>query len=403
MTFILSVTVAVAEEVVTENPEPGARAEQLTRDLRYRAGDAVPEPEEAITAEDGTLYRLVSVSEPIADLAYTAPTRDYTQIVTKKIPREGINTLGEFFSAELLVEDGEYVGPIGLVSHLYQIENVYESWSRQVDRYYEIEGLPDNDVARLPATMDFEVSSDAAPAATQTKTLALLDVRYEVQGTTSLGLPNNYKAYLTYRGEESWLELHHYIVTATYQGTVVSTTPSYIITATYEPQSEPAIVPAPAAPIEQPEQLSEPETPLAEPAFAVPLTLILGVAVFVVLMLGWLLLWLLLFRKNAQLVKEEDGNREVLIRKRLRVVDGTADFEVPDQVELYGRAQYSIELKPWLASQEGELLVIWRERVIAREPLELCVALDFAGIDSAGVLSVITEEVLGTLEVETGL
>jgi hypothetical protein len=112
---------------------------------------------------------------------------------------------------------------------------------------------------------------------------------------------------------------------------------------------------------------------------------------------------MLLFRKNAQLVREEDGRREILIKKRLRVVDRTADFEVPDQIELYGRARYSIELKPWLASQEGELLVTWRERLIAREALGPCVALNLADIDSVGMLDIVTEEVLDTLGIETGL
>jgi hypothetical protein len=399
---------AVAEDVATEDVAAGATApknapEQVLRDLRYMASDVAPQPEETITIEDGTPYRLTSVSEPILDPSYAVPTRNYTQQVTKKIPLEGIDVLSEYFSAKLSIKDGAYVGSIGLSSNPYQIETVYESWSGQVDRQYEIENLPDNDVARLPVTMDFEVSSDAAPDATQTKRLALLDVRYEVKGTNSLGLPNNYKAYLTYRGEESWLELHHYIVTATYQGTVASSVPRYLITATYEPQRAPAVVPAPVAPVEPSKRLPEPEIPLDSSAFALPLALIIGAAVVVVLALGWLLLWLLLFRKNAQLVKEEDGRREVLIKKRLHVVDEVADFEVPDQIELYGRAQYSIELKPRLATQEGELLVIWRERIVAREPLGPCIVLNLADIDSISMLSIVTEEVLGELGMEAGL
>jgi hypothetical protein len=395
----VSVTEAVAEVVA-----PGDAPEPLTRDLRYMAGTEAPEPEETITAEDGTLYRLVSVSDATLDASYTAPTREYTQTVTKKIPLEDIDTLDEYFPAELAIRDGEYVGSIGRAPNPHQIENVYESWSGQVDRSYEIEDLPDNDVVRLPTTMEFAVSSDAAPDATQTKTLTLLDVRYEVQGTNSLGLPNNYKAYLTYRGEESWLELHHYIVTVAYRGTVASSVPRYLITATYEPQiaAEPAPAPAPAAPAApaaQPEPLPEAEVPLAAPVL--PLGLALGAA-FVVLMLGWLLLWWLLLRKNARLVREEGDRREILVRRRLRVVDGTADFEVPDQVELYGEARYAIELRPQLAAQEGELLVTWRERLIAREALGPRVALDLTDSAGASVLSVVTEEVLGVLGMETG-
>jgi hypothetical protein len=391
---LISATWAVAEEAVSK----GA-SEPLTVEYRYLANATPPEPEETITAEDGTPYRLVSLSEPIIDPSYVPPTRSYERQVTKKVPREGIDTLDDYFSARLSIEDGEYGGFIGRIADSYEVETVYESWSGQVDCSHEIEGLPDNDVVRLPTTMDFEVSSDAAPDATQTKTLTLLDVRYEVTGTNGLGLPNSYKAYLTYRGEESWLEVHHYIVTASYRGTVPSSVPRYLVTATYEPQSAPTVEPPPAS-VEQPRLLPEPEVPLASPA-ALPLWAILAAAL-AVLVLGWLLVWTLLFRKNAELVKEADDRREVLVRRRVRVVDGLASFEVPDEIELYDGARYSVELKPRLASQEGEMCVCWRERVIAREALGPSIALDLVGVENASVLGIVAEEALGILEWETG-
>jgi hypothetical protein len=224
----------------------------------------------------------------------------------------------------------------------------------------------------------------------------LLDVRYEITGTSALGLPTSYKAYLTYRGEESWLELHHHIVTATYEGTVASAIPRYLVTIVYEPEPE-ATPPEPVS-AERPRDIAEVEVPTAAPAF--PLGLLAAAAV-VVLVLGWLLLWLLLFRKNAELVRREGEGWEVLVRRRLSVTDGVVGFEVPDQIELCDGARYSVELKPWLANQEGELLVSWRKRVIAREGLAPSVKLKIGSIDDEGVLSVLAEEILTMMGAET--
>ena len=357
-------TTAVAAEASTDPPR--------TIEVRhyFKDGEALPTIDKTIKDDAGNTYRLVSSTDPVLDESYSRPTQFYSYLITKDIPIDGIGRLDSYFSPDIFVEDGPFIGNINVAS--YDTTSVYEAFSGQVDRYLTIDGLPDNDVVRLPEYWDFEVSSSAAYGATQIKTLRLVSVEYVVTGANSLGLPTSYTAHLGYRGEESWLELHHYVVSAYYEGNIASSVGQYVVKSSYELVVEPVPVPAPNSVLTStsiPAPILDPAPPLTDPVISINLALGLA-AIVVVLALAWLLVWLLIFRKNAWLFRKANGNKEALLKRHINVTSNEATFEIPDDVNLHDQAQYSIVLRPLLANQQGELLVVWHDKIITKSELK---------------------------------
>ena len=384
--ILISTGIPIQQVVAAEPSAAPVAPERIEREYRYQSGQTLPEIEETIVDEQGNTYRLISSDGPITDSSYTPPSRYYTWQVANEIPLDGIDRLSAYFPPTVYVEDESFVGTIGLVANPYSITNIYESFSRQVDRYHTIENLPDNDASKLPLQMEFQVSSDVSYGATQTATLNLLSVEFEITGTSFLGLPNNYTAYLTYRGQESWLELHHYSVVASYAGSLTSTIEQYVIISRYELVVEPAIT------LVTPTISAPPLSMEAESEQLIDLSLAYAAAgIIVVLALAWLLLWGLFLRKNAKLVRSTEDKQEVLVRKHVSITAGEVVFKVPDEVDLYDHAQYVVELKPRLANQQGELLVSWRDLIVARGELKTSTPIDMDSIVIDGVISVMSE------------
>ena len=393
ITTIAALLVIGALPLTAMAAEAGASTDvpkTIEREYRYQDGQGPPIIPETIVDEGGNKYQLLSYDAPVADPSYARPTQSYTRQYSTDIPKDDINNLSYYFAASFYIEDGPFVGNIPPAANPYYIIGIYEIFVGQVDRYHTIENLPDNDAMRIPMQMDFTVSSSEGLEATQAATLDLLSIEYEITGTNVLGRPNNYTAYLTYRGQESWLELLGYNVTAYYAGTITSNVEQYVIRSQYELIVEPvaAVAPAVIPPI------ATPTMPAQEIAQMQPINLdpvIAATVITVVLVLVWLLVWLLLLRKNTCLVQIIDENRKVLLRRYLSVAAGEASFVIPDEVELYGSASYVIELKPRLAMQEGELLVTWRDRIIARDTLKASIQIDKGTIVIDAVIGVISE------------
>jgi len=377
-------SVAVAEEINASSSAP----QTIGREYRYQDGHELPVIEELITDESGNSYRLVSFDAPIEDPSYTRPTQSYTRQYTTDIPKDDIDNLGYYFAESFYIEDGPFIGNIPPSANPYYIIGIYEIFTGQVDRYHTIENLPDNDAIRIPIKMDFTVSSSEGPEATQTATLDLLSIEYEITGTNTLGLPNNYTAYLTYRGQESWLELLGYNVTAYYAGTIESNVEQYVIRCQYELIVDTVVVTPPALPVNT---ITIPALDTALAQVGSPNLAFTVAAIVIVLVFAWLLVWFLLLRRNACLVRLADGNREVLQRRHIAVTDGEATFEVLDKIDLHDGAQYAVELKPRLAAQQGELLVTWRNRIVAREGLKATIQIDMRNIVVDSVIGVISE------------
>ena len=113
----------------------------------------------------------------------------------------------------------------------------YTPVQRQVDRLVSYSGLPDNDVARIPASRTFEVTSFGDGADTvETGTLALSDIAYAVERTDEFGLPVSYRADCCYRGQESYSVVTGYDAVAVYRGECPVDDAMMKVSATYRPQ-----------------------------------------------------------------------------------------------------------------------------------------------------------------------
>ena len=89
-----------------------------------------------------------------------------------------------------------------------------------------------------------------------------------------------------------------------------------------------------------------------------------------------ILVRLLTFRKNAWLFCLESGINNVILKRHINITSNEPTFKVHAEVNLYDRAQYSIVLKPHLANQQGELLVVWHDRIITKSELKTEILID---------------------------
>jgi hypothetical protein len=332
-------------------------------EYHYADDGSLPQIPETFVYE-GSRYELDHIGEASSDAAHVAPRQSYSDEITMDILPDAINSLAAYFPATVTVDDGEYKGEIGLIG--YDRLPIRERFTGQVDRVQVFEGLPDNDAMRIPVSYDFEVRSDAEMGATQTATLALIGLDYEVSAYNELGRAVSFRATASYRGQESWLELHHYEVTAHYGGEVASTVAGLVVVATYRAPAGPVV--GPAVVVDEPEPPQAAPKPLL-PAFVIVLAVALSLALF------GLLLWLLLLRKNARLVRCESGNELTVVRRHIKCAGGEALFLVPENVELFDGAKWEIKLNGKISAEAGEVVVIWREAEVCRADIGAVITL----------------------------
>lgn len=313
---------------------------------------------------DGVIYHLEEVSDPVANPSQRV-YQTYTYSITKEVPVSAAANIASYFPESHAINDGSFVGAIPRVS--YSTESVYESWTGQVDKTAVLSGLENNDLNLVPTTMNFSVRSDSSEGATTTATLRLLDVRFE-QEVDALGRPVGYTAYMTFRGQESWLELDHYVITANYAGEIESSVESFSVTATYV--YIPEVAASESTLTNEPTPLDDlqPEKSGVSPLLVVLSAILLSMAIFLV--------WLLFIRSNIRLVRRDSIGDKTLIKRQLAVVAGEAVFKVPIQLSLDDGAEYVFYLKPRLANQAGYLVVVQDEMKILEESLKLEIILD---------------------------
>lgn len=239
-----------------ENPDGS-----LTIVKEYPSTDTAPSLPETIT-QGGLDYTLDTTQTALAE-GFVPPRQAYVRNAFSEVPLSGINNLGAYFPATYPIDDGVYKGEISLdpITPFTVVER-YEVYRVQVDKTTEFYDLPDNDVSRLPVYQTFTVSSSVYPGATTTATLQIVDVTYTVVGTDHLGLPNNYTAFATYRGQEEYAQLHHYDVTANYSGELLSSEEQLALTGLYQPV--PVVEEDPIEIVEEDVPLAEPQVPLAQ-------------------------------------------------------------------------------------------------------------------------------------------
>jgi len=182
----------------------------VTREFTYMEGES-PNINQEIS-QFGQVLTLVSVSEPKANKGLPKK-RSYTYQVSKS------------YTPEQLSQAPKNV----------TLTPVYGTGKRQVDREETIKNLPDNDVDRLPLIKTYNNTDGHGPGTHVKGELMLAEVRYEIAGRDEYGLPDNYTAYVVYRGEETYTALLYYEAVTTYTETVTEDTgTTYTVVATYE-------------------------------------------------------------------------------------------------------------------------------------------------------------------------
>ena len=208
--MILLLTIMAAIAMV---PSCGyAEGEKTTfqQEYTYNEGET-PNIHEEIS-QFGQVFKLVSVTEPVA---------------TSSLPRERSYTykVSVYYTSDQLSQ----------VPGNVKLTPIYGTGKRQVDRKETIRNLSDNDVDRLPRLKTYSDTNGRGPGAGVRGQLVLAEVRYEPKGWDEDGIPNNYTAYVYYRGEETYLALTHYEAVRTYTDTITEDGEvTYTVVATYE-------------------------------------------------------------------------------------------------------------------------------------------------------------------------
>jgi len=388
--------------IAVETPTPSITINDdgsLTVEHIHASLDDAPEIPDALTHEgkDYTLNNVVTTDDP----GYERPSQHFTAQAFNQVPAAGAGNWAAYFPATYPINEGVYQGEIGLaITNTFAATPRYRAYLVQVDRMHVIGGLPDNDVSRLPVYMDFEVACEVTPGASVIRTLRILDVSYEIAGRDHLGLPNNFTAYVTYRGQEGLHELEFYDVTANYSGSLDSATDQFSTRANYSP-----VVERVAAPLPQETVIAEPQVPLAQPGLPL-FPLIIGGATIAVFLAIPLLYFFLL--SNARLVrvyepdeeaaackeggaarsragvkastqsgKKEKASSELICRRRLVLREGLAEFRIPPGVDVFDGALYCVTIKPYFASHNGVLQLTWQGKIIATAPIGRHVDINF--------------------------
>ena len=142
---------------------------------------------------------------------------------------------------------GEYTGIVALEK--IEITPKVGIVKEKVDKVVEFDQLPTNDLNQLPLEQTFTLRSDKELDAEVEVSLKAAEWEWEVQSYDDFGLPKEYKARVTYRGEETWIDCKSLMVTAHYAGQL-----SKEIADTVEPEQtvRPQSPRQPAPPEQQP-------------------------------------------------------------------------------------------------------------------------------------------------------
>ena len=323
-------------------------------------------------SQEGKRYTLDGTSTK-EDAQYDRPKQAFSRTAYSQVPLAGVHNPAAYFPATMFIEEGDYLGEIGLdPASPFTVVNRYEMFRQQVDRSVIIPNLPDNDVTRIPDTEVFEVASAQFPGATELRTLQLLDVQYDIAETDHLGLPKTYTALVTYRGQEEYLELAFYDITAHYVGELESTIDQMVVTGTYKYTPPPPVG-----------GLGVVQMPAAEPGLPLFPLAITGTTVVVFVATPLLYLFFLTNARLIRVASKESGESrarvtsELVCRRRLTLREGVAEFRIPPRVDVLDGALYSLAIKPRLADKEGSVELTWQGKTMAALPLERYTEINF--------------------------
>ncbi|MDR0347513.1 MAG: hypothetical protein LBH56_03980, partial [Coriobacteriales bacterium] len=370
-------TLNQAPNQVSNQPsnQPTNPPQQIIREYTYEVSDVAPLIDERFTDEGGTLYLLKELSDPVV-VSAGSPERHFTATLRRPISPElesqGTEAVREHIGLTYDYNSEDFAGVMYLQT--LSTEPVYHSVEEQVERVIVYPGLPSEDVFQLPESESFTVSSDEEKDATITQELRRVAVSWTVTAFDEDGRPLEYEATVIFRGVQRRLLVDYFIATADYAGFVPAVLQRETIFATYT-ATPGASNTSPATPTPAPlVTLPESTAPTAAPSPKIAPVVFFAVGGTVVVITLFALVFLLYFfvYRNVCLIGiSKTGERSVLLRKRLRVTNGEATLRINPSLKLYhGNTVYLLLLKGRLAQQNGQLTVLWGDRVIARATLQ---------------------------------
>jgi len=398
---LAGVPLAFAAEDIPETKTMGEDG-NLTVVQSYPATNSAPSMPNTTTygGQSFSLDKATTAPDP----GYVKPRQYFTGQAYNQVPLSGAGNWAAYFPAAYPIDEGEFQGYIGLDPYNpFYVTERYHLYLVQVDKQVVVPNLPDNDVSRLPVYRDFEVVSSSTPGATMISTLKIVDVSYEVAGRDHLGLPNNYTAYVTYRGQEGLHELEFYDVTANYSGEIESSIDQMTITGVYKPDVVEAA----------PTVIAAPDVPLAPAPPSLPLFPLVVASTMVAVFLATPLLYFFLL-SNARLIRvvrpeEEEDDEEgikkrrkektttkLICRRRLVLREGVARFTIPSNINIFDGELYNLAIKPTFASREGTVEMLWQGRRVAAMPLARYIDVNFTEMLTTSTEAVLME--LGLLD-----
>ena len=360
--LILENTIALAESFTTTETLSNGTIKIC---YLYLESDEAPDIEKNILIGENQ-YSLIEKTKAVPAPGYLQPTKRFERIWTQYIPTDDLLSLNKYFPASVHIEDGQFIGIIELSTTTpYTFNDGYTKHIGRVNRQITYLGLNEEEVDSVPLTQEFEVQSDSEPGAKMFSILKLAERDETVESYDEDGLPSTYKVIATYRGEENYLQLDGEEVAAHYVGEITSDVDQLMVYATYKPV---VIIPAPMTQI----------TGVTEP-FPFWAITVAG-ATAVILLVGWLVLWMFIIRKNILLMESgtPDGyysetlKGKVVKRYNLKLNSSCECIvKLPDYIDPFsGTHRYSIVCKARLASQSGDIVIVWRDKIIARGRLQ---------------------------------
>ncbi|MCL2757243.1 MAG: hypothetical protein FWD43_04090 [Coriobacteriia bacterium] len=281
-------------------------------------------------------------------------TMTVSRILSPEQYSRGEAALNAFFEKSLAYDENGFSGTLELEGFAYEFS--YRTAERQVERVERYEGLLAPDIILIPTSHEFEVTSDVAPGAVTTAILEMAAVSWTLEDVDTDGRPRGHTAEVTYRGVERLLVLESVEVTATYSGFVIREEVPFL-------SWLPPFVP----PITLPPLLSE----LVQQGGKHPL-LAAATAATAVALLGVLALALLFRYWNVRLIAmREDGSTRTILRKHVRLVDGSAVLKIPEHCKLSSPTDtHLLRIKQQLVSAGGSLNIVWRGCLLFQLPIE---------------------------------
>lgn len=230
----LATLLAIAVDLSVAIPQAhAAEADTMTKTQTFMKSEGAASLKwpEVIRNEQGT-WRLVEIGDPTEDPNWVRPSE--LKSVTKSVIVDAtrIQSADSLFENTVDYDESGWVGTLTKAG--VDLMPAYETNTRQVDKLVTLPGLPTNDVAQIPQTKEFEVSTAESLNSTGRATLALSDVAWLVTKTNERGIPLEYSASCNYRGVEEYLTIPAYTLTCTWTGEAQQADTQMISTAIYE-------------------------------------------------------------------------------------------------------------------------------------------------------------------------